>query len=191
MKGLLYLSNLLSRFVAAIGRVASWAVVILVLVTVFDVVTRRLFVVGSTKLQDLEWQLHTVLFMFCMGYAYIKDSHVRIDLLRTRFTAKTKQWVELFGCMVFFIPFCALILFFSVGWWYRSFSINEAAASATGLPHLWIIKSAMPLGFLVLLLSGIAKSLECIVFLSGKTSAMQQSVNGRTGPGANSSITRK
>ena len=35
---------------------------------------------GSTRLQELEWQLHTVLFTMWLGYAYLKNAHVRIDV---------------------------------------------------------------------------------------------------------------
>ncbi|MDE0718889.1 MAG: TRAP transporter small permease subunit, partial [Rhodospirillaceae bacterium] len=54
------------------------------IVIIFDVVSRRFFVLGSTKLQELEWHLHTVLFIFCLGYAFLPNAHVRIDLFRSR-----------------------------------------------------------------------------------------------------------
>ena len=91
MNGLLAISNYIDRLLTVVGRLAAWAGVVLVTVTVFDVITRRFFVLGSTKLQEFEWHAHTILFMFLLGYAYIKDTHVRIDLIRERLGERA-QW---------------------------------------------------------------------------------------------------
>ena len=102
------------------------------------------FVLGSTKLQELEWHIHAVLFLFCLGWAYLKDAHVRIDLVRERLSDRAQKWVELIGCLMFLIPYAVIVIFYGVDWWHRSFIQNESAASATGLPYRWIIKAALP-----------------------------------------------
>ena len=77
MQRLIKISDGIDWLLTKIARVAGWAGVALVLVTVFDVITRRFFVLGSTKLQELEWHFHTILFMFVIGYAYqIGRAHV-------------------------------------------------------------------------------------------------------------------
>ena len=81
MRHLLSVSNILKRIVTAIGNVAAWSAVLLMAVILFDVVSRRFFSVGSSELQELEWHLHTVLFMFCLGLGYVRNAHVRIDML--------------------------------------------------------------------------------------------------------------
>lgn len=159
--------EVLDRFVTRIGKIAAWAGVAIVLVTVFDVVSRRFLVLGSTKLQELEWHLHTILFAFCLGYAYIANAHVRIDLVRDRLSNRAKWWLEVAGLLLFLIPYCIVIVYFGADYVWRSFELDESSASATGLPHRWIIKSAIPLGFAVLLLAGIAVLLRKIVELFG------------------------
>ncbi|MGI9305656.1 MAG: TRAP transporter small permease subunit, partial [Gammaproteobacteria bacterium] len=153
MEWLVRLSDLLDRWITWIGRAAAWTSLALIAVILFDVVTRRFLVLGSTKLQELEWHIHAVLFMFCLGFAYLKDAHVRIDLVRERLSQRTQWWIELLGCLLFLIPYCCVILYFGVDWWHRSFEMNEASDSATGLPYRWIIKIALPLGFTLLLLA--------------------------------------
>ena len=167
METLTRICEILDRFVTRIGKVAAWAGVAIVLVTVFDVVSRRFLVLGSTKLQELEWHLHTILFAFCIGYAYIANAHVRIDLVRDRLSQRAKWWLEVAGVLLFLIPYCAVIVYFGTDYVWRSFELDESSASATGLPHRWIIKSAIPLGFAVLLLAGIAVLLRKIVELFG------------------------
>ena len=164
---LVRISEGIDRFLAWVARIAAWAGVILIATTIFDVITRRFFVLGSTKLQEFEWHMHAVLFAFLIGYAYLKDAHVRIDLFRERMSERTQWWVELAGCLLFLLPYCLLVVYFSYDFTIRSFDNNEISASATGLTHRWVIKSVIPIGFGMLGLAGIAVVLRKIVELIG------------------------
>ncbi len=167
MKTILRLDALFNNTIIFIGRLAAWTSIGLIVVILFDVVTRRFLVLGSTKLQELEWHIHAVLFMLCLGYAYLKDSHVRIDLLRERLSRRKQLWIELIGCLFFLIPYSFLVIFYGVDWWHRSFAMNESAPSATGLPYRWIIKAVLPIGFLLLFASGISTAFRKIIQLFG------------------------
>ena len=167
MNVLLRIDAVCENAIVWIGRIAAWVAIFLVIVIIFDVVTRRFFVLGSTKLQELEWHIHAVLFMFCLGYGYIKDTHVRIDLVRERLSTRTKQWIELIGCLFFMIPYSFIIIFYGVDWWHRSFELNEMSASATGLPYRWIIKAVLPIGFSILLVSAATTALRKSLQLFG------------------------
>ena len=94
MELLIKLSDRLDRLITRIAKVAAWAGLALIAVTIFDVVTRRFLVLGSTKLQELEWHFHVVLFALCLGFAYLKDSHVRIDLVRERLGERAQWWID-------------------------------------------------------------------------------------------------
>lgn len=167
MRALLKLSHLIDVFVTRVGQVAAWAGVALIAVTVFDVVTRRFFVLGSTKLQDGEWWLHTVLFSLCLGFAYLKDAHVRIDLIRDGLGSKAKHLVELLGIVLFLLPYSILVIWFSFDFFERSFMLDEGSKSATGLNNVWIIKTMIPIGFSLLFLSGLCVLMRKIVDLFG------------------------
>lgn len=167
MEQLVKFSDFLDKIITKIAKVAAWAGVGLIVVTIFDVVTRRFFVLGSTKLQELEWHFHVILFAFCLGFAYLKDSHVRIDIVRERLSERTQWWIELFGCLFFLLPYCVLVTYFAYDFALRSFDIGEVSASATGLSHRWIIKSAIPIGFALLGLSGLVIIIRKFVELFG------------------------
>ncbi|MGF1592611.1 MAG: TRAP transporter small permease subunit [Kiloniellaceae bacterium] len=167
MELLTRVSEGLDRVIVKIGKVAAWAGLALILVTVFDVVTRRFFVLGSTKLQELEWHFHVILFAFCLGYAYLKDSHVRIDLVREKLSERTQWWIEMLGILLFLLPFCAMVVWYGINFTERSFATSEVSASATGLTHRWLIKSVIPIGFSLLALAGIAVLLRKFVELFG------------------------
>jgi len=154
VNALLAFSDLLEKLIRGIARVTIWTSLLLVLVTLFDVVSRRYFVIGSTQLQELEWHLHTLLFASVIGYAYLRDGHVRIDVVRQSMSLRQRWWLEFVGTLVFLLPYCALVIFYSVEFAWSSYVQGEGSASMTGLPHRWIIKSTLPLGFLLLALAG-------------------------------------
>lgn len=186
MKTIIAISDRIDRFVSLVGKIAAWASVPMIAVIIFDVVLRRFFVIGSTRLQEMEWHLHTVLFLFCIGYAYLKDAHVRIDLVRANLGPRGRAAIELVGGLVLLVPYCAVILYF--GWEFvaRSFAYQEVSASGTGLPYRWLIKSAIPIGVGLVLLAGVAVLLRSAVTLfagSPPGDDVRGSAGGGDGPG--------
>lgn len=167
MELLTRVSEGLDRVIVKIGKIAAWAGLALILVTIFDVVTRRFFVLGSTKLQEAEWHFHVILFALCLGYTYLKDAHVRIDLVREKLGERTQWWIEVAGCLLFLLPFCAMVVWYGINFTERSYATSEISASATGLTHRWLIKAVIPIGFTILGLAGIAILLRKIVELFG------------------------
>ena len=167
MTQLVALEKFLSRIVMGIGRAGAWIAIPLMVIILFDVITRRFLVLGSTKLQEGEWHLHAMLFLLCMGFVYLKDGHVRIDLMRERMSSRTRNWVEFLGCLVFAIPYCLIVAWFSIDFVERSWHLNEASDSATGLPYRWAIKAFMPIGMFTLLLAGFVVLLRRFIDLFG------------------------
>jgi TRAP-type mannitol/chloroaromatic compound transport system permease small subunit len=161
------LSIALDRIVSFIGALAAWLCLPLIAIIVFDVITRRFFVLGSTKLQELEWHLHAMLFFLCIGWAYIKNAHVRIELVHERLSRRTQLWIELLGCLLFLIPYSLIVLYHGVDWWERSWSIGETSDSATGLPYRWAIKIFLPIGFVFIFLAAFTVFLRKVVELFG------------------------
>ena len=162
---LLKISDALGGFVERVGRLAAWIAIALIAVILFDVVSRRFFSVGSSKLQELEWHFHAILFMFCLGIGYIHDTHVRIDMIRERLGRRAQCWIEILGCVLFLIPFCLVVIYYGAELTHRSWLKGEISSSATGLPFRWLIKSCIPLGMSVLLLAATSVLFRRIVML--------------------------
>jgi TRAP-type mannitol/chloroaromatic compound transport system permease small subunit len=174
--GLFTFSRRCETIANIVGRVAVWLMLLLILVIVTDVTLRRWFVIGSTKLQELEWHLHGALFLLCLGWAYNRNVHVRIELFSEKFSAKRAALIEMLGCLLFLLPYVTAVLIF--GWDYTAYSIeyNEASASATGLPYRWIIKSTIVIGFALLGLAGISRLIDSWIFLFGPKDLAKKTV---------------
>jgi len=177
--GALRLSDSLRSFVDLVGRWASWLFVPLIIITVFDVTARKLVwiqiwlvenlgrIFESTLLQELEWHIHTALFALVLGYGYIWNTHVRVDLVRENLAFRRQAWLEFFGLTIFMIPYCLIVIWFASIYAYDSFMINEISASQVGLTNRWIIKSVLVAGLIVAALSGVAVWLQVVIVLWG------------------------
>jgi TRAP-type mannitol/chloroaromatic compound transport system permease small subunit len=173
------ISDGLRSFIDLVGRWASWLFLPLIIITVFDVAARKLIwlqiwlvenlgrIFGSTLLQELEWHFHTALFALVLGYGYIWNAHVRVDLVRENLAFRKKAWLELFGLTFFMIPYCLIVIWFATIYAYDSWAIHEISASQVGLTNRWIIKGILVFGLIVAALSGVAVWLQVAIVLWG------------------------
>ena len=155
---LVHVSERMRRAVDRIGRFGAWMIVPLVLITVMDVSIRKvgLFqimlienfgrIFDSTVLQELEWHFHTGLFALVLGYGYIWNTHVRVDLVREHLHFRKKAWLEFLGLTFFLIPYTCIVVYFAFIYAMDSYAMNEISASTVGLTHRWIIKSVLVVG---------------------------------------------
>ena len=158
-------SQFLEKTVTIFGKIGSWLAIPLIFIIIFDIVTRRFLILGSTKLQEMEWHLHTALFLMVIGYAYIKNAHVRIEIIREKYSPFLKSIFETLGILFFLIPYTCLVIYYGLDFVSRSFRMNEVSSALTGLSHRWVIKSFIPLGMFVLFLAGLSILLRNIIFI--------------------------
>jgi TRAP-type mannitol/chloroaromatic compound transport system permease small subunit len=124
-------------------------------------------VFGSTLLQELEWHTHTVLFTLVLGYGYIWNSHVRVDLIRENLSFRPKAWLELTGLTFFLIPYLCVLAYFAFIYAYDAWAIGEISASMVGLSHRWIIKSFLFAGVVMAIIAGVSVWLQIVIALFG------------------------
>ena len=133
---------------------------------------------GSTLLQELEWHSHTVLIALVLGFGYIWNTHVRVDLVRERVGFRHRAWLEFLGLTFFLIPYTCIVAYYAGMYAFDSWAINrpegcawwecgEISASLVGLSHRWIIKTILVFGFGVTIVAGFAVWLQVAVVLFG------------------------
>ena len=172
-------SQNLSHFVNRVGKLSTFFIIPLVLITMWDVICRKLVwvqiwlvenlgrIFESTLLQELEWHFHTALFLMVLGYGFTHNRHVRVDFIRENLEFRTKVWIDFLGTTILMLPWICVLIYFSFIYVRESFIINEVSASLVGLSHRWVIKSFLIAGFLLSLLSGIAVWLQTFILLFG------------------------
>jgi TRAP-type mannitol/chloroaromatic compound transport system permease small subunit len=184
----LRLSDALRQFVDFVGRWGAWLVIPLVVITGIDVIARKIVwdtaeggvsgvqiwltrhvskLFESTLMQEMEWHLHTALFALVLGYGYIYNTHVRVDLIREKLDFRKKAWLEFLGLTLFMIPFTLIVIWFAIDYTYSSYLLGEISASQVGLSHRWIIKSILVFGLIVAAVAGVAVWLQVVLVLWG------------------------
>ena len=57
-----------------------------------------MFGYASSFPQYLEWELFVFLVLLTLGYAYVRGTHVQVDVIRERLRPKARKRIELVGC---------------------------------------------------------------------------------------------
>ena len=86
-----------------------WLAFLVVLAEFQIVLLRFVFSYEQTLMSDLVRFWYGGLFLFASYYTFMKDGHVRVDVLYTNFTKKNKAIVNLFGSLILGIPLCLTI----------------------------------------------------------------------------------
>jgi TRAP-type mannitol/chloroaromatic compound transport system permease small subunit len=175
MRMLLGFSDAVERLLEGIARLVGWLFLALVAVICFDIVTRKVGYqlpgFGSTPIQELEWHLHGALFMGWIGYAYVRNVHVRIDAFTAHRPERSRAAIEVAGILIFAIPYCLVATWFAYRFAETSFLQNEHSDAPNGLPYRWIIKSLLFAAFVLLDLAVLAVLFRRIAALRGPPGA--------------------
>lgn len=176
-------SNGLANACVRVGVTVALLYVPMMLIILYDVFQRKYLgwnpaftdtswykMFTSTRLQEMEWHLHATLFLLALGYGYVKDSHVRIELVRDNLRPRSRVWIELLGAALFLVPYCYVVIKYGAENALRSYHIGEGSDAQTGLAHRFIIKAMLPVGFVFVALAGLSAVLKCIVYLFGPAS---------------------
>jgi len=168
-----YLSSIASyidRLSEWSGRTISWLVFLMVLIIFYDVSMRYLFQQGSVALQELEWHLFALLFLIGGAYTFKHNGHVCVDILsHSRWmTLKHRAWVQVIGGLFFLLPFSLLIIISSFDFVALSYQFAETSPDPGGLPFRYLLKSVIPLAFLLLILQGLVSIYRNLLIVLGK-----------------------
>ena len=158
----------IDEFNERVGVAVSWLTTVLVLVVCFDVLTRYVFNFSLVWVQELEWHVFSLIFLFGAAYTLKHDQHVRVDLFYDGRSPKAKAAVNLFGTLVFLLPFCLVLIWGSQDFVINSFNVREISANPGGLPARYFLKACIPIAALLLLMQGISLAIRSWLTIVGK-----------------------
>jgi TRAP-type mannitol/chloroaromatic compound transport system permease small subunit len=151
----------IDRVIDVTGACTSWVALVIVLLMATNVLLRYAFSVGTVWSQELEWHLLVPLILFGMTYALRHGEHVRVDIVYARLSARRKLIVDLASALLT-VGVAVLIIWFSLHYVQQSYVIDEGSPDPGGIPHRFLIKGLIPVGFTLLALQGVANALGCI-----------------------------
>lgn len=160
--------NTIDSLNETIGRAASWLVLAMVLLICYDVTMRYFFHQGSVALQELEWHLFALIFLLGSAYTLKHNNHVRVDILyQSQYLAnKHRALINIFGILLFLIPFCVLILITTWPFVENAYYYLEGSPDPGGLPYRYLLKGSILVAFTLLILQGLAELLKNYLILT-------------------------
>jgi TRAP-type mannitol/chloroaromatic compound transport system permease small subunit len=159
------ISKYLDSFSEMTGKICSWFVALMVLVTCLVVVMRYGLDMGSVFLQDVVLYLHGGLFLLGAAFALKRGAHVRVDIFYRNFSTSKKALVDLLGNLIFLQPICWTILLYSWGYVEFSWRIMEVSPEPDGLPFVYVQKSLLIVVAILLALQSISEILKSILII--------------------------
>ena len=164
------LSLLIDGLSNRLGQLFSWLTLGMVIVMATIVVLRYVFQIGSIALQESVIYINALIFTFGVGYTLKEQGHVRVDIFYSRLSSRQRAWIDLCGTLLLLVPSAVFIIW--VSWDYVSISwqIREGSAESSGLPYVYLIKSAILILPGLLLLQGMSEILKTVITIRRRDS---------------------
>src|SRR5882672_9662141 len=130
----------IDRLTAAIGRTVMWCALAMVVLQVVVVLMRYVLGAGSIWLSEAIIYAHATLFMLAAAWTLQQGGHVRVDIFYVDASPRRKAQVDLFGAIVFLLPFSIALVWLSAPYVARSWAILEHSRETSGLPLVFLLK---------------------------------------------------
>jgi TRAP-type mannitol/chloroaromatic compound transport system permease small subunit len=164
MTGLLRLAAGIDRLSAVFGWVATWLVLVSVLISAGNAASRYLFSLSSNAWLEIQWQMFSGIFLLGAAQVLKLNEHVRVDLLYGSASTRRKLWIDVVGIPLFLFPSTLVTGWFAWSFFLASYRGNEYSSNAGGL-LLWPVKFLLPFGLMLLFLQGCAELVKRIAAL--------------------------
>ncbi len=166
MTGLLKLSAMIDRLTEAVGRTLYWLILVMVLISALNAISRKFLNVSSNAWLEMQWYLFSAVFLGCAGYALLRKEHIRIDIIAGHLSERANQRIALFGHVFFLVPLCLITLYESWPYFLDAYRIGEVSSNAGGLIR-WPAKLMIIVGFGLLLMQAISEIIKQIGVMRG------------------------
>lgn len=164
---LLQLSRAIDTLNARIAYVGTWLVLIACVISAANAVMRWGFSLSSNAWLEIQWYLFAAMVMLGGAHTLRVNEHVRVDAFYSRYSERTRLWVDLVGAILFLLPMSVVIGWLSWPLFINSYNIGEVSGNAGGLLR-WPVKVLIPLGFLLLALQGVSEVIKRVANLTGR-----------------------
>ena len=153
------LAGRIDDFIDLVGRITAWSSLALALVMGGNVLLRYVFNTGSVWSQELEWSLMSPICLFGMSYALRHGEHVRVDVLFASFSERNKQLIEFVTALIS-MAVCVIVIWLSWSYVAYSWNIGEGSPNPGGIPARYLLKSLIPVGFVLLFMQSAADAIH-------------------------------
>ncbi|MCC7039859.1 MAG: TRAP transporter small permease subunit [Burkholderiales bacterium] len=159
-----------SRWIDIVNeRVAKWVAwlgLAAVLVCTANALARYTLNLASNAWLELQWYFNSAVFLLVAGYALRRNEHVRIDVINSHLSPRTRAWIDIVGTLFFLLPTAIIIGVYAWPTLVTSWTIQEHSSDPGGLIR-WPMRLLIPVSFALLALQGVSELIKRIGFLKG------------------------
>ncbi len=166
MHALIAFSRAVDGVTQRLGRAVAWLLVAAIVISTINAIIRKLFDASSNTWLELQWVLFGAVFLLCASWTLQANEHIRIDIVNSTLSKKTRNVIELIGHIFFLIPMVGVLLYTGLPFFVQSYTLNEQSFSAGGLPQ-WPAKLLIVLGFIVLAFQAVSELIKRIAVMRG------------------------
>jgi TRAP-type mannitol/chloroaromatic compound transport system permease small subunit len=164
VKALLRVSRAIDAVNDRAGIVAIWLVLIACLVSTGNALSRYILNISSNAWLELQWYMFAAIVLLGGPGTLRLNEHVRVDLFYSAVSERTRLWIDLLGTLLFLLPICTILVYFTWPFFLDSWRIGETSLNAGGLVR-WPVKLLLPVGFGLMALQGISEIIKRIAAL--------------------------
>jgi TRAP-type mannitol/chloroaromatic compound transport system permease small subunit len=158
-----FMDSISERF----GSLASWAVLLAALISAGNAFVRYGIDWSSNSLLEIQWYMFAWMVMVGAPLVLKLNEHVRVDLIYGKLKGNRPVYVDIFGLIFFLLPVMAMMTYMCWPYFLKVLTTGEMSQNAGGLIR-WPVILALPVGFAMVFLQGIAEIIKRIAYLQGK-----------------------
>ena len=164
MEALLRLSRGIDWLNEKFGVVANYAVLFACLISAGNAMSRYLGGGSSNAWLEIQWYLFAAMVLLGGPFTLKMNEHVRVDLIYGMISERARIWIDIVCGVLFLLPICVILVWFTWPWFVDSWRINESSSNAGGLIR-WPVKLLLPVGFVLMALQGISEIIKRVAAL--------------------------
>jgi TRAP-type mannitol/chloroaromatic compound transport system permease small subunit len=149
------------------ARIASYTVFLSAMICAGNAFIRYGVDWSSNGLLEIQWYLFAWMVMVGAPYVLKVNEHVRVDLLYGKLKGNAPVYVDIFGFIVFLLPIMGFMTYLSTPYFLNTLISGEMSQNAGGLIR-WPAVLALPVGFAMVWLQGLAELIKRIAYLRGE-----------------------
>ena len=147
--------SIIDRINKWVAKVMSWAVILIIASTVYEVVMRYVFNAPTEWSFEFNYLVHGAYFLLLGAFTFAIRGHVNVDIFYARFSPRKRAIIDLFTAPVFFF-FMLMMFVFGGQFALNSLAFRETLSSAWA-PPIYPVKLVIPVAAALVILHGMAK----------------------------------
>lgn len=154
------LAQAIERISMACCAVAGLAALGLILVTMYEVLSRYVFRAPTLWAYDVAYMLNGTAFILACAYALHRNQHVSVDVLSKRFSPRVRRFIEVLTFSVLLLPTLGLVCYSAWAETWKAWITGEIEQVSPWRPYIWPFRLALAVGLTALWLQVLGRILH-------------------------------